>query len=89
MSRSSRGCLALQRAEELTDAHDKSVSLPFAWHNRCSISEVDLLCFARSERIHKSFVALGAFTVLSTLKFSRLKNDDGRSVGRQRPIHAE
>jgi len=37
--------------------------------------------------LHKAFLALGAFTILSTLVFARLKSDDGAAETRQKDIH--
>jgi EmrB/QacA subfamily drug resistance transporter len=37
--------------------------------------------------LHEAFLALGAFTILSTLVFSRLKKDDGADETRQKDIH--
>jgi EmrB/QacA subfamily drug resistance transporter len=37
--------------------------------------------------VHKSLMALGAFTILSTAVFSNLRRDDGRSVSQQRVVH--
>jgi EmrB/QacA subfamily drug resistance transporter len=37
--------------------------------------------------IHKALVALGGFTILSTLVFSRLKSGDGSSVSQQKEVH--
>ena len=37
--------------------------------------------------LHEAFLALGAFTVLSTLVFWRLKRDDGADETRQKDIH--
>ena len=37
--------------------------------------------------LHESFLALGAFTILSTLIFSRLKAQDGAEETRQKDIH--
>jgi EmrB/QacA subfamily drug resistance transporter len=39
--------------------------------------------------IHKAFFALGAFTVLSTFIFHKLKSGDGRDVSQQKVLHAE
>jgi len=38
--------------------------------------------------IHKAFVALGAFTALSSLTFSRLRRGDGGSVSHHKTLHA-
>jgi len=37
--------------------------------------------------LHRAFLALGAFTILSTVIFRRLKNSDGRDETRQKDIH--
>jgi EmrB/QacA subfamily drug resistance transporter len=37
--------------------------------------------------IHKAFLALGAFTVLSTVIFYKLKREDGASVSQQKELH--
>jgi MFS family permease len=37
--------------------------------------------------LHEAFLALGVFTVLSTLIFSRLKRSDGEDETRQKDIH--
>jgi hypothetical protein len=37
--------------------------------------------------LHEAFLALGAFTILSTLVFSRLKRADGANETRQSDIH--
>ena len=37
--------------------------------------------------LHQAFLALGVFTVLSTLLFSRLKRADGEDETRQKDIH--
>jgi EmrB/QacA subfamily drug resistance transporter len=37
--------------------------------------------------LHEAFIALGAFTLLSTLVFSRLKADDGAQETHQKDIH--
>ena len=37
--------------------------------------------------LHEAFLALGAFTILSTLVFSRLKQDDGGDETHQKDIH--
>ncbi len=37
--------------------------------------------------LHKAFLALGAFTILSTLVFARLKRDDGAAETRQKDLH--
>ena len=37
--------------------------------------------------LHEAFLALGAFTILSTLVFSRLKREDGENETRQTDIH--
>jgi EmrB/QacA subfamily drug resistance transporter len=37
--------------------------------------------------LHEAFLALGAFTILSTIVFSRLKKGDGASETRQKDIH--
>jgi hypothetical protein len=37
--------------------------------------------------LHKAFLALGAFTILSTFVFIRLKDDDGADETRQKDIH--
>jgi EmrB/QacA subfamily drug resistance transporter len=37
--------------------------------------------------LHRAFFLLGAFTILSTLVFSRLKRDDGADETRQKDIH--
>ena len=39
--------------------------------------------------IHEALVALGGFTILSTIIFRRLKKDDGNKISQQKPIHAE
>jgi methionine synthase I (cobalamin-dependent) len=38
--------------------------------------------------VHKAFLTLGAFTILSTLTFNRLKSGDGRNVSQQREVHS-
>jgi EmrB/QacA subfamily drug resistance transporter len=38
--------------------------------------------------LHEAFLALGAFTILSTLIFSRLKRQDGENETRQKDIHS-
>jgi EmrB/QacA subfamily drug resistance transporter len=38
--------------------------------------------------LHEAFLALGAFTILSTLVFSRLKRQDGENETRQKDIHS-
>jgi len=38
--------------------------------------------------IHDAFIALGAFTALSSLIFSRLKSSDGESVSQHKVMHA-
>jgi EmrB/QacA subfamily drug resistance transporter len=37
--------------------------------------------------IHQAFIALGVFTALSTVVFSRLKSDDGRDVSQHKVMH--
>jgi len=37
--------------------------------------------------LHEAFLALGVFTVLSTIVFSRLKRDDGKDETEQKDIH--
>lgn len=37
--------------------------------------------------LHKAFLALGAFTVLSTITFYRLKREDGANETRQKDLH--
>ena len=37
--------------------------------------------------LHRAFLALGAFTIVSTLVFSRLRPEDGASETRQKDIH--
>jgi MFS family permease len=37
--------------------------------------------------LHEAFLALGAFTILSTVIFARLKRDDGADQTRQKDIH--
>ncbi len=37
--------------------------------------------------LHEAFLALGAFTVLSTVVFSRLKRNDGADETEQKDIH--
>ena len=37
--------------------------------------------------IHEAFLALGVFTALSSLIFSRLKSSDGESVSRHKVLH--
>jgi len=37
--------------------------------------------------LHQAFLALGAFTILSTIIFRRLKNSDGRDETQQKDIH--
>jgi hypothetical protein len=37
--------------------------------------------------LHKAFLALGAFTILSTAVFARLKRDDGANETHQKDIH--
>ncbi len=39
--------------------------------------------------IHKAFTVLGAFTILSTAIFSKLKSGDGRGVSQQKVVHPE
>jgi EmrB/QacA subfamily drug resistance transporter len=38
--------------------------------------------------IHKAFIGLGSFTILSTIIFHKLKRGDGRNVSRQKAVHA-
>jgi hypothetical protein len=38
--------------------------------------------------IHETFITLGAFTVLSSLIFGRLRSSDGESVSRHKVLHA-
>jgi hypothetical protein len=38
--------------------------------------------------IHKAFIALGAFTALSSLIFTRLRRGDGESVSQHKTLHA-
>ena len=42
---------------------------------------------AMTHGLHEAFLALGAFTVLSTLVFARLKRNDGSSETHQKDIH--
>ena len=42
---------------------------------------------AMTTGLHEAFLALGIFTILSTLVFARLKRDDGASETRQKDIH--
>jgi len=42
---------------------------------------------AMTAGLHVAFLALGAFTILSTLVFSRLKREDGENETRQSDIH--
>jgi len=42
---------------------------------------------AMTSGLHAAFLALGAFTILSTLVFSRLKRQDGANETRQKDIH--
>jgi EmrB/QacA subfamily drug resistance transporter len=42
---------------------------------------------AMTHGLHETFLALGAFTILSTLVFWRLKRDDGAAETRQKDIH--
>ena len=42
---------------------------------------------AMTHGLDKAFLALGAFTILSTLVFARLKRDDGASETHQKDIH--
>jgi FtsH-binding integral membrane protein len=37
--------------------------------------------------IHEAFVALGAFTVLSTINFVKLKSGDGADVSQHKVLH--
>ena len=37
--------------------------------------------------LHQAFLALGAFTILSTIVFRRLKATDGTNETRQKDIH--
>jgi hypothetical protein len=37
--------------------------------------------------IHEAFIALGAFTALSSLLFGRLKSSDGESVSQHKVLH--
>jgi hypothetical protein len=37
--------------------------------------------------IHRAFLVMGCFTVISTLIFSELKKDDGASVSQHRILH--
>jgi hypothetical protein len=37
--------------------------------------------------LHEAFLALGGFTILSTLVFARLKREDGANERRQKDIH--
>jgi glycine/D-amino acid oxidase-like deaminating enzyme len=37
--------------------------------------------------IHEAFVALGGFTVLSTIIFHKLKRGDGNNVSQQKVLH--
>ena len=39
--------------------------------------------------VHEAFLALGAFTVLSTVVFGRLKPGDGGSLNRERDVEKE
>jgi EmrB/QacA subfamily drug resistance transporter len=39
--------------------------------------------------IHLAFIALGAFTALSSIVFSRLQSSDGENVSRHKVMHAE
>jgi hypothetical protein len=39
--------------------------------------------------IHLAFLTLGAFTILSTVVFSRLKSGDGGDVSRQKVVHVD
>jgi hypothetical protein len=39
------------------------------------------------EGLHRAFFLLGAFTILSTIVFSRLKGADGADETRQKDIH--
>jgi len=39
--------------------------------------------------IHEALYVLGAFTILSTVIFSKLKSGDGQNVSRQKVVHAE
>jgi hypothetical protein len=39
--------------------------------------------------IHESFVALGVFTVFSTIIFRRLRKGDGDNVSQRAPVHTE
>jgi hypothetical protein len=39
--------------------------------------------------LHEAFLALGAFTVLSTVVFARLKAGDGENETRQKDVHPE
>ena len=38
--------------------------------------------------IHKAFIALGGFTILSTIIFRKLRSGDGRDVSQQKVFHA-
>jgi hypothetical protein len=42
---------------------------------------------AMTTGLHEAFLMLGAFTILSTLIFSRLKREDGENETHQRDIH--
>ena len=42
---------------------------------------------AMTHGLHEAFLALGAFTILSTLVFWRLKRGDGATETRQKDIH--
>jgi hypothetical protein len=37
--------------------------------------------------LHEAFLALGGFTILSTIVFRRLKSGDGADVSRQKVEH--
>jgi hypothetical protein len=37
--------------------------------------------------IHEAFLALGGFTVLSTIVFLKLKSGDGGNVSHQKSLH--
>jgi EmrB/QacA subfamily drug resistance transporter len=39
--------------------------------------------------VHKALLALGVFTILSTVIFSKLKSGDGQNVSQQKVVHAE
>jgi hypothetical protein len=39
--------------------------------------------------VHEAFLVLGAFTILSTIIFRKLRRGDGQNVTQQKVVHAE